>query len=94
VRDNGTTNGVADPKTATGMVNITVTSVNDAPTVGTISWNVSVDPAKVNTAIVANATSFSDVDVIDTHTATWDWGDGSNSVGTVSESNGSGTVNS
>ena len=31
VQDNGTTNGAADPKTATGTVNITVTEVNDAP---------------------------------------------------------------
>ena len=31
VQDNGTTNGAADPKTATGTVNVTVTEVNDAP---------------------------------------------------------------
>ena len=29
--DDGTTNGAADPKTATGTVNVTVTEVNDAP---------------------------------------------------------------
>src|SRR5207302_36051 len=32
VTDNGTTNGAADPKTAAGTVQITVTEVNDAPT--------------------------------------------------------------
>jgi hypothetical protein len=32
VTDNGTTNGVADPKSATGTVTVTVTEVNDAPT--------------------------------------------------------------
>ncbi len=32
VRDNGTTNGVADPKTAVGTVTVTVTPVNDPPT--------------------------------------------------------------
>lgn len=32
VTDNGTTNKVADPKTATGTVTVTVTEVNDAPT--------------------------------------------------------------
>src|SRR5205807_887268 len=32
VTDNGTTNGVADPKCATATVNVTVTEVNDAPT--------------------------------------------------------------
>jgi VCBS repeat-containing protein len=31
VTDNGTTNGAADPKTATATVNVTVTEVNDAP---------------------------------------------------------------
>ncbi len=30
-RDNGTTNGVADPKQSVGTVNITVTALNDAP---------------------------------------------------------------
>jgi Bacterial Ig domain/Bacterial cadherin-like domain len=32
VTDNGTTNGVADPKTDTATVNVTITEVNDAPT--------------------------------------------------------------
>src|SRR5213078_856268 len=32
VTDNGTTNGAADPKSATATVSITVTEVNDAPT--------------------------------------------------------------
>ena len=32
VTDNGTTNGVADPKTDTATVTVTVTEVNDAPT--------------------------------------------------------------
>ncbi len=31
VHDNGTTNGVADPKFATGTVNVTITAVNDPP---------------------------------------------------------------
>ncbi len=34
VQDNGTTNGAADPKTATATVNFTITEVNDAPTAG------------------------------------------------------------
>ncbi|MFO0870614.1 MAG: Ig-like domain-containing protein [Pirellulales bacterium] len=34
VSDNGTTNGAADAKTATGTVTVTVTEVNDAPTAG------------------------------------------------------------
>src|SRR5258705_8658915 len=32
VTDDGTTNGVADPKTSTATVNVTVSEVNDAPT--------------------------------------------------------------
>ena len=32
IQDNGTTNGVADPKTATATVTFTITEVNDAPT--------------------------------------------------------------
>lgn len=36
--------------------------------------------------------SFKDVDLRDTHTATWSWGDGSQDAGTVSEKNGSGSV--
>ena len=31
IQDNGTTNGVADPKSAMGTVSVTVTPVNDAP---------------------------------------------------------------
>ena len=37
VTDNGTTNGAADPLSATGAVNVTVTAVNDAPTLNPIA---------------------------------------------------------
>jgi PKD repeat protein len=36
--------------------------------------------------------SFADAGTFDTHTAVWDWGDATSSVGTVSETNGAGTV--
>jgi hypothetical protein len=36
--------------------------------------------------------SFTDVGTLDTHTAVWDWGDGTSDVGTVIEVMGSGTV--
>ncbi|MFC1766679.1 PKD domain-containing protein, partial [Planctomycetota bacterium] len=36
---------------------------------------------------------FSDVGILDTHQATIDWGDGTTSAATITESNGSGTVN-
>src|SRR2546422_1750966 len=36
--------------------------------------------------------SFTDPGILDTHTGVFDWGDGSVSAATVTESNGSGTV--
>ncbi len=67
----------------------TVEVLNVAPTVGTIS--APVDPVQVNTSVNASA-GFTDPGKPDTHTAEWDWGDGSTSAGTVSEADGSGTV--
>ena len=49
------------------------------------------DPTIVNSTVPVTAT-FSDPDVTDTHTATWDWGDGNTESGVVSEANGTGTV--
>ena len=71
--------------TSTATVNIT----NVAPTVGTISAPVA--PVQVNTAITSSAT-FTDPGTSDTHTAVWSWGDGTTSAGTVTETNGSGSV--
>lgn len=65
------------------------TAVNRPPIVGVIS--APSDPAQVNTTINATAT-FSDPDVTDAHTAVWDWGDGMTSAGSLSESNGNGSV--
>jgi uncharacterized repeat protein (TIGR01451 family) len=91
--DNGTTDGVADPLCATGTVNVNVTPVNDAPVVGTI--NAPVDAVKVSTATsptsVGVSASFTDPDVSDTHTASWNWGDGTTSAGTINETNKSAT---
>jgi hypothetical protein len=36
--------------------------------------------------------SFTDAGVLDTHTAVWNWGDGSSSTGIITENNGSGTA--
>lgn len=47
--------------------------------------------ARVN-ALPSFSASFKDVDVRDTHKAVWSWGDGSKTVGTVSERNGTGSV--
>jgi uncharacterized membrane protein len=43
-------------------------------------------------ALLSFSASFRDVDVRDTHTAVWSWGDGSKTAGTVSEKNGAGSV--
>ena len=61
----------------------------ELPVVGAITTQV--DPIPTNTAINATA-SFADPGFLDTHTAVWDWGDGTTTPGTVSESEGSGTV--
>lgn len=49
------------------------------------------DPVQVNTTIIASA-DFTDPNTSDTHTAEWDWGDGSATPGTVTEADGSGSV--
>jgi hypothetical protein len=59
------------------------------PSVGPITAPLS--PVAVNTAINASA-SFTDAITSTTHTAVWNWGDGTTSPGTVTETNGSGTV--
>jgi PKD domain len=86
--DNGTyTVGVQatddDGGTGTGTTDVTVNNV--APSVG--------DPTLVSTSncSVSISATFTDPGVLDTHTATINWDPGS-SAGTVTESNGSGTV--
>lgn len=66
-----------------------VTVNNVAPTLGPIS--VDAELVSVGTPLAASA-SFTDPGTLDTHTAAWDWGDGT-SAGTVTESGGSGSVN-
>jgi PKD repeat protein len=63
---------------------------NHSPQVGAVS--LTSNPVQINNSTTASA-SFTDADTADTHTASWDWGDGSSPMsGTVSESNGSGSV--
>ncbi len=67
----------------------TLTVNNVAPSIGTITG-----PAgrvEVNASVDMSAT-FTDPGTADTHTATWAWGDGNTSNGTVSETGGSGSV--
>jgi hypothetical protein len=61
------------------------------PNTSPIIWNITVpvDPRQVGTIVDATA-YFWDPDLFDTHTATWDWGDGSQANGIVDE--GSQTV--
>ncbi len=89
-KDNGTytvTVSVTNNQGATGTGTATVTTNNVVPTVGTITAPSS--PVIVNTSITASA-NFTDPGVLDTHTASWNWGDGNTTTGTVTESNGSG----
>ncbi|MBI3913928.1 MAG: hypothetical protein HY327_07050, partial [Chloroflexi bacterium] len=76
--------------TATNTPTPTLTNTqNVAPSVGVITAPLS--PQQVNTQITASV-SFTDPNVLDTHTALCEWGDGTVSVGTVTEINGSGSV--
>jgi uncharacterized repeat protein (TIGR01451 family) len=67
----------------------TVTVHNLPPVVGPIT--APLDPVSLGTQITASA-DFTDAGVLDTHTAVWDWGDGSTAAGTVTETGGSGSV--
>ncbi|MBM4429340.1 MAG: PKD domain-containing protein, partial [Chloroflexi bacterium] len=80
---------VDEDGTHVGAGTLSVTVLNVAPAVGTI--NAPVDPVQLGTEIVASA-AFVDPGTLDTHTALWDWGDGSTSDGTVTEPGGSGSV--
>jgi hypothetical protein len=80
---------VTDDDTGAGSDSLTVTVNNVPPEVGDIS--VSADTVPVNNEIDTSA-DFTDPGVLDTHTAVWDWGDGSTSEGDVSEADGSGSV--
>lgn len=81
---------VTDTAGATNTDTATITVNNVAPVVGAIS-------ASETTFILGNPTtvstsgSFTDAGVLDTHTAVWNFGEGT-TAGVVTESNGSGTV--
>jgi len=74
--------------TAAATFDLTVNNV--APTVNTVTGPSS--PQTSGTSVSLSG-AFTDPGTLDTHTATWDWGDGSATTsGTVTEANGSGTV--
>lgn len=62
---------------------------NVAPTAGAIT--APIVPTLINT-LINTSVSFTDPGTADTHTASWNWGDGATSAGTMTESNGSGTA--
>ena len=49
-----------------------------------LTVNAPIDPRQINTIVNATAT-FTDPDLNDTHTATWDWGDGITTAGILDE---------
>lgn len=65
------------------------TAPNCPPSVGSIA--APVVPVQVNTSVTASA-SFTDPGTLDTHTAVFNWGDGTSSGATVTESGGSGSA--
>lgn len=67
----------------------TVTVLNVAPTI--TSMTVTGGPIAVTTAATLSAT-FTDPGTLDTHVASIAWGDGTTTPGTVTETNGSGSV--
>jgi hypothetical protein len=68
---------------------IGLNAVNYPPELGDISVSSSVVAVG---ATVDASVSFTDPDKLDIHTATWDWGDGNTTAGTVTEANGAGAI--
>ncbi|UCF13358.1 MAG: hypothetical protein JSW06_03630 [Thermoplasmatales archaeon] len=68
----------------------TVTVLNVAPNITSLTGLPS-DPISISTTVGLTST-FTDPGILDTHTATIDWGDGTTSSGIVTETNGSGTA--
>jgi len=80
---------VRDAGNLVGTTTATATVANVGPSVGPIA--APVDPLAVGASVTADA-SFSDPGVLDTHTGTIDWGDGTSSSASVNEANGSGSA--
>jgi PKD repeat protein len=80
---------VTDDDGGVGTDTLMVTVNNVEPVIDKIAFPI--DPCKVNTPVAVSST-FTDAGILDTHTAVWDWGDGTTSAGIVTETNGAGTV--
>jgi hypothetical protein len=79
---------VSDPGELSDSDTMMVTVYNVDPTVGPIS--APIEPVAVGFQVTATA-PLTDPGVLDTHTALWDWGDGTTSSGTVAPGMASGT---
>ncbi|MGO9918990.1 MAG: beta strand repeat-containing protein, partial [Isosphaeraceae bacterium] len=79
---------VNDGHNGVGTGSFVVTVLNVPPSVGAISGPAQVVPGQP----VALTANFTDPGFLETHNATFNWGDSTNSAGTVTESNGSGSV--
>lgn len=85
VSDNGSIAAVGN----TGLVLLVPSAAyHQAPVAAPIALT---GATRVN-SLLSFSSTFRDVDLRDTHKASWTWGDGSTSVGTVSASNGTGSV--
>lgn len=90
--DNGTytvTLKVTDAAGNSGSTSFRVAVGNVAPSVGPVSAPAA--PVEVNAPVSVSA-GFTDPGVLDSHTATIDWGDGTTGSGSVSEANGAGSA--
>jgi len=90
--DNGTytvTVTVTDADNASDSDTFLVAVANLPPTCGPITAPLS--PVQVGTLVTASA-PFTDPGILDTHTASMNWDDGTTSAATVSEAGGSGTA--
>ena len=80
---------VTDSLGASDSTTITVDIANLAPLVDPIA--APADPVAVGALVEASAT-FADPGVLDTHSASWDWGDGAVTLAAVAEADGAGTA--
>lgn len=78
-----------DDTATTPCFTLPITILNVPPTI--TSLTVPTGPVQINAPITASAT-FTDPGVLDTHTASWDWGDTTTSTGDVTESPGPGVT--
>jgi hypothetical protein len=74
---------VRDDHGGSGSAKAAVTVRNVAPTITNLTTTV--DPVAAGSGIALGSAEFTDPGVLDTHTATWDWGDGTTSAATLAE---------